>query len=99
MTSDSSPPPSESEGPPTTSRWAKPGCVTIRCRLDGPLVLELPADAPPGVRVIDHEGGEFRAPGGKLAIALCRCGASSTKPFCDGSHRAAGFRAGDLAEK
>jgi CDGSH-type Zn-finger protein len=28
-------------------------------------------------------------------IALCRCGASRTKPFCDGTHKAIGFRAGD----
>lgn len=25
-------------------------------------------------------------------VALCRCGASRNKPFCDESHRAAGFR-------
>jgi CDGSH-type Zn-finger protein len=98
MTSDATPPPG-SDGPETTSLWAMPGCVTIRCRLDGPLVVELPDEQAPGVRVIDHEGGEFRPPGGKRAIALCRCGASAAKPFCDGSHRGAGFRAGDLAEK
>jgi CDGSH-type Zn-finger protein len=82
------------------SRWAKPGCVTLRCREDGPLVVELPAAADgsaPGFRVIDHLGGEFELPAGKRAVALCRCGHSARRPFCDGSHRAAGFESRELA--
>lgn len=31
----------------------------------------------------------------RRTIALCRCGLSSIKPFCDGTHKAAGFRADD----
>jgi CDGSH-type Zn-finger protein len=27
----------------------------------------------------------------KPAVALCRCGASANKPFCDGAHRSCGF--------
>lgn len=80
------------------SRWTRAGVVTIRCREDGPLVIEIPeGEASPGVRVIDHEGGEFVIPGGKRAVALCRCGASAKKPFCDGNHREAGFQAKNLA--
>jgi len=83
------------------SRWARPGCVTLRCRENGPLVVEMP-DAEPGTvlvtfRVIDHAGREFALPTGKRAVALCRCGHSARRPFCDGSHRAAGFQAAETA--
>lgn len=40
------------------------------------------------VTVVDHEGTVL-ASGPRLA--RCRCGASRNKPFCDGSHRDAGF--------
>ena len=96
--SDSGQPPPAAE--PGGSKWAKDGCVTLRCREDGPLVVELPAAADgtsPCFRVIDHEGGEFALPAGKRAVALCRCGQSASRPFCDGTHRAAGFRSDELA--
>jgi CDGSH-type Zn-finger protein len=31
---------------------------------------------------------------GRTTVALCRCGRSATKPFCDGTHKAVRFRAG-----
>lgn len=36
---------------------------------------------------------------GRGTVALCRCGLSALKPFCDGSHRAAGFQAAGLDER
>lgn len=65
--------------------------VTIRLRRDGPFVIEGP------VRVIDHEGNEFTLPTEKPALALCRCGQSAKKPFCDGSHKTCGFAAEEKA--
>ncbi len=52
--------------------------VTIEPRSHGPLFVRGP------VRVVDADGRVIRE-GSRLA--LCRCGASASKPFCDGSHR------------
>lgn len=38
--------------------------------------------------VVHHDGKEETKTG---TVALCRCGASSNKPYCDGSHRKNGF--------
>jgi CDGSH-type Zn-finger protein len=65
--------------------------LVIRCRENGPLVIEGP------VKVIDHQGNAFALPAGKEMVALCRCGQSKSKPFCDGSHRQCGFAAAELA--
>ncbi len=73
------------------------GHVTLRCRLDGPLVVELPPEGGVALRVTDHAGGEFPLPTTKRAVALCRCGHSAAKPFCDGSHKARGFAAAETA--
>ena len=66
--------------------------VTIRLRDNGPLVVEGP------MTVVDAEGNKFAIPADKPAVALCRCGHSQRKPFCDGGHKAAGFVAADRAQ-
>jgi CDGSH-type Zn-finger protein len=38
--------------------------------------------------LVDAEGNEYET---KDTIALCRCGQSSNKPFCDGTHGKVGF--------
>ncbi|MBA2511736.1 MAG: CDGSH iron-sulfur domain-containing protein [Rubrobacter sp.] len=45
--------------------------------------------------LVDADGGEFSVE--KETIALCRCGASTKKPFCDGTHSKVGFRAVERA--
>ena len=56
---------------------------------DGHLLVKGP------VLLLDAEGREFRAE--RATVALCRCGGSMTKPFCDGTHSKAGFRAAERA--
>jgi CDGSH-type Zn-finger protein len=59
--------------------------VTIRMRANGPILVEGP------FKLIDSAGNEFQLDASKPAYALCRCGQSSRKPFCDGSHKSCGF--------
>lgn len=60
--------------------------VVIRMREDGPLVVH------GAIRLVDHLGREVALPADKPLVALCRCGASGNKPFCDGSHKGCGFK-------
>lgn len=62
------------------------GPLTITAAPDGPLLLRGPVTLVAG-------SGRCAWRGDKTA--LCRCGASKNKPFCDGSHRAIGFRSTD----
>lgn len=64
--------------------------VRIRCRKDGPLIVTGP------IQLTDADGNEYDI-SSKENIALCRCGATSKRPFCDGSHRESGFEADDSA--
>jgi CDGSH-type Zn-finger protein len=66
--------------------------LVIRCRENGPFVV--PATL---VRVVDAQGNPFPIAPGKENVALCRCGQSKTKPFCDGSHKTCGFQGAELA--
>ncbi len=63
--------------------------ITVRknasYRIDGP------------IKIVDPEGNEFTFAEG--SVSLCRCGHSANKPFCDGTHRTAGFDADTRAVK
>ena len=48
------------------------------------------------VRLIDADGHEWQVEEGET-IALCRCGRSKTKPFCDATHREEGFESCERA--
>lgn len=41
--------------------------------------------------ILDQDGNAFGL-AGRAKIALCRCGQSQNKPFCDGTHRTVGFQ-------
>ena len=61
--------------------------VTIRPMPNGPYIVEGDVD------VFDTAGNKVTSQ--KPRLALCRCGASSNKPFCDGTHSAIGFLAAE----
>jgi CDGSH-type Zn-finger protein len=61
--------------------------VKIRPMPNGPYIVEGEVD------VFDTAGNKVTSQ--KPRLALCRCGASSNKPFCDGTHSAIGFQAAE----
>jgi CDGSH-type Zn-finger protein len=67
-----------------------PDVPTITPYRDGPLLVRGP------VRLQDTSGQEIAV--GRETIALCRCGKSRIKPFCDGTHKLSGFRAASEAD-
>jgi CDGSH-type Zn-finger protein len=65
--------------------------VEIKARHNGPYKVTGP------VRLIDADGNEYELGEDGEPIALCRCGGSTTKPFCDGTHSKIGFQAAERA--
>ena len=56
---------------------------SIDVNKDGPYIVR-------GIKTIrNSRGSQIEA---KDVVALCRCGGSNNKPFCDGSHRSNGFK-------
>ena len=64
--------------------------ATITVRQNGPYRVE--GD---DVKVVDWNGNEYQIP--KRPFALCRCGHSKNRPFCDATHREIGFQAAEAA--
>jgi CDGSH-type Zn-finger protein len=64
----------------------EPGAgATITPYRDGPLIIR------GEFRLVDQDGADIDP--GRRTIALCRCGKSGIKPFCDGAHKRSGFSA------
>ncbi len=63
--------------------------VTIKVRESGPYLLR------GTFTLTDADGNVYTVAGPN--VALCRCGGSQTKPFCDGSHKTNGFSATERA--
>ena len=59
--------------------------VTIRALRNGPYEVK------GGPAILDVEGAAYTT--ADDPAYLCRCGQSASKPFCDGMHKKAGFRA------
>lgn len=57
--------------------------VTITPSDNGPYIVK------GGAKLVDAEGKDFET---KSTIALCRCGQSSNKPFCDATHGKVSFQ-------
>ena len=64
--------------------------VTITPYRDGPLLVRGP------FRMLDQDGNEIAVE--RDVVALCRCGKSRLRPFCDGTHNVVRFRAPSAAE-
>jgi CDGSH-type Zn-finger protein len=52
---------------------------------DGPYLVRGP------FTLVDQDGNEIEVK--RRVVALCRCGRSQMRPFCDGTHKAIGFQA------
>jgi CDGSH-type Zn-finger protein len=65
--------------------------ATITPYRDGPLIVR------GHFRLVDTEGNEIDP--GRKTVALCRCGKSGIKPFCDGTHKRAGFSSGSAPSR
>jgi CDGSH-type Zn-finger protein len=62
--------------------------VKITVRKNGPYIVTGAVD------LVDAQGKAYPS---QNQMALCRCGASTTKPFCDGTHSRIGFQAAEQA--
>lgn len=67
--------------------------VKITVRKNGPYRVEAPEGS---IELVDADGNRYDLTG-KTIFALCRCGGSVNKPFCDGTHSKIGFQAAEAA--
>ncbi len=62
--------------------------VTVEIRDNGPIIIR------GGVTITDASGNTYEM---KDTVFFCRCGQSTKKPFCDGTHKTCGFESAPRA--
>jgi CDGSH-type Zn-finger protein len=67
--------------------------ITIKVRRNGPYLVTGDLNE---LELTDADGNRYDL-SDKPNVALCRCGGSTTKPFCDGTHSKIGFQAAEAA--
>ena len=67
--------------------------INITAKRNGPYLVTGDLNE---LNLTDAEGNRYDLTG-KQAVALCRCGGSVNKPFCDGTHSKIGFQAAEAA--
>jgi CDGSH-type Zn-finger protein len=60
----------------------------IRASRNGPYLI------PASLLLVDEDGNSTE--GSRKAVALCRCGGSKNKPYCDSTHKTNGFTAPEV---
>jgi CDGSH-type Zn-finger protein len=64
--------------------------ASIKVRQNGPYLIE-----GEDVALVDWNGNSYQI--ARRPVALCRCGGSANKPFCDGTHSKIGFQGNEAA--
>ena len=71
--------------------------LVIKVRENGPFAIDVTTG---DFLLVDHDNNPIEIPPlkpGKTTVTLCRCGASSKKPFCDSTHSRIGFKGAEPA--
>jgi 3-phenylpropionate/trans-cinnamate dioxygenase ferredoxin subunit len=75
--------------------WRNYMAINIVPKKNGPYIVTGDLSE---LQLADADGNKYDI-SGKQSVALCRCGASVNKPFCDGQHSKIGFQAAEAAVK
>jgi CDGSH-type Zn-finger protein len=73
--------------------------LRIKVRENGPFAVDITSG---DFILVDHNDNPIAIPPlkpGKTNVTLCRCGASSNKPFCDSTHSKIGFKGAAAAAR
>ncbi|WP_432487947.1 FAD-dependent oxidoreductase [Kineococcus sp. SYSU DK018] len=82
--------------PPAAAAPASAGEATEVPTVQAKVIQNGPLQIKGPFQLVDHDGNAYDI-AKRRSVLLCRCGASTNKPFCDGTHSRIGFAAAERA--